>query len=91
MFNCTNIWLVSFYRVSDTYNLTASLNRGKRQVSQMSSNQADKLKPINDQKLMSKKIRLCSIPKVEVMCNGIIKRKCDERNEVLPPSILGKL
>jgi len=49
----------------------------------MSHNQTDKLKPLlTDQKPMNKKIRLCSTSKVEIECNGIYKRNCEEQSEV---------
>lgn len=45
--------------------------------------QTDRLKrSLNDQKIVHKKIQLCSMSKVETTCNGISKRSCDEQNEV---------
>ncbi|XP_011701847.1 PREDICTED: uncharacterized protein LOC105458325 [Wasmannia auropunctata] len=73
----------SFTAISDndTHSLAAGLNRGKR-IFQTSQLQADKLKPpLNDQKSMNKKIRLCSTPKVEIGCNGIYKRNSEEQCE----------
>lgn len=72
-----------FFRDSEMHSLTAGLSKGIKRTSQPSHIHADKLKSINDQKSMSKKIQLCSTPKVETVCNGISKRKCDEQNEVL--------
>ncbi|XP_012526640.1 uncharacterized protein LOC105831201 [Monomorium pharaonis] len=69
--------------VSDnsTSNLT-DLNRGNKRT--MSFSHTDKLKSsFNDQKPVNKKTRLCSVSKVEVECNGIYKRSCEEQREEL--------
>lgn len=66
---------------NNTHSLTADLNKGNKRTCQLS--QADRLKfPVNDPKSVHKKIRVCSMPKVETTCNGISKRRCDEQNEV---------
>ncbi|KAL6443989.1 hypothetical protein ACFW04_001746 [Cataglyphis niger] len=65
---------------NNTHSLTADLNKGNKRTCQLS--QADRLKfSVNDPKSVHKKIRVCSMPKVETTCNGISKRRCDEQNE----------
>ncbi|XP_012233917.2 uncharacterized protein [Linepithema humile] len=67
---------------NDNYSLTIGSNKANNRMSQLSHPQTDKLKyPLNDQKLVHKKIQLCSTSKVETACNGISKRRCDEQNE----------
>lgn len=70
-----------FFFSDDTYSL--GLSKGNKRISQTTHSQTDKLKSsFNDQKSMNKKIRLCSISKVENECNGICKRSCEEQSEV---------
>ncbi|KYN05717.1 PREDICTED: uncharacterized protein LOC108771399 [Cyphomyrmex costatus] len=68
---------------NDTCSLAIDLNKGNKRIFQTSHPQIDLLKPsFNDQKSMSKKIRLCSTPKVEIGCNGIYKRNYGEQSEL---------
>ncbi|XP_011175207.1 uncharacterized protein LOC105207457 [Solenopsis invicta] len=60
-------------------------NKGTKRPPQTSHSQVDKLKSsFHDQKSASKKIRLSSMSKVEVGCNGIYKRSCEEQSEESP-------
>ncbi|XP_011061545.1 PREDICTED: uncharacterized protein LOC105150280 [Acromyrmex echinatior] len=64
---------------NDMHSLATDLNKGNKRIFQTSQLQTD-TKPLNDQKSMSKKIRLCSTPK-EIGCNGIYKRNYGEQSE----------
>ena len=55
--------------------------RNREDSPQTSQPQRDTKPLLNDQKSVSKKIRLCSTPK-EIGCNGIYKRNYGEQSEV---------
>lgn len=68
--------------IRDNDSITARSNKANNTMFQPSYPQTDRLKrPLNDHKIINKKIQLCSPSKVETGCNGISKRRCDEQNE----------
>ncbi|KYN09462.1 PREDICTED: uncharacterized protein LOC108769731 [Trachymyrmex cornetzi] len=84
--NAKNIDMISENSITvisdnDTHSLAADLNKGNKRIFQTSQSQIDTKPFLNDQKSVSKKIRLCSTPK-EIGCNGIYKRNYGEQSEL---------
>lgn len=73
--------LYNSFRDNDTSNSTTDVNIGSKRRS--SHPQADRMRCSNNNQNSTKKIRLCSASNVEIACNGVVKRRCDEWNEVM--------